>query len=133
MTIIKIEGIIPKSFNLNRHEIDNIIKESLATLNIKNTLEIEIIFTSSQKIRELNLKYRKINKPTDVLSFPQKQFRDKGPSLLGSIIISSEMVEKKNENLQQVIKHGLLHLLGYDHEKNEKEWKNMASLINCSL
>ena len=83
--------------------------------------EIELIITTNDEIQEINAAHRDIDKPTDVLSFP---YEDMPMTPLGSIVISQEFVESKAKELghtQQdesalLFIHGLLHLLGFDHE-----------------
>ena len=90
----------------------------------------EILFSLSlsdnQKIQKLNKKFRKKNKPTDILSFSYKDKINKNKFYLGDIIISyNYMNQPKNiSNLNfknKVVKifiHGFLHLFGFDHKKN---------------
>ncbi|MCK4974730.1 MAG: rRNA maturation RNase YbeY [Sulfurimonas sp.] len=83
--------------------------------------EIELIITDNAEIKEINKAHRNIDKDTDVLSFP---YEDMPMSPLGSIVISSSHVEnkakelkhKESDELALLFIHGLLHLLGYDHE-----------------
>ena len=95
-------------------------------------IEVSIFFTDDEMIRELNHKYREINKPTDVLSFAFEDDEDSFPlvgenRILGDIIISVETAQRNaqeaNHSLEWeiniLILHGLLHLLGYDHLKDK--------------
>ncbi|MCF6310363.1 MAG: rRNA maturation RNase YbeY [Sulfurimonas sp.] len=83
--------------------------------------EIELIITDNKEIKEINKAHRNIDKDTDVLSFP---YEDMPMSPLGSIVISSMHVEnkakelkhKQSDELTLLFIHGLLHLLGFDHE-----------------
>jgi len=83
--------------------------------------EIELVITSNDEIQRINKEYRNIDKPTDVLSFP---YEEMPMSPLGSIVISQDFVISKSEELGHTQEdeftllfiHGLLHLLGYDHE-----------------
>ncbi|MDO8453886.1 MAG: rRNA maturation RNase YbeY [Sulfurimonas sp.] len=97
--------------------------------------EIELIITSNEEIREINKEHRNIDKDTDVLSFP---YVEMPMSPLGSIVISSWHVEAKSKEfshttdneLALLFIHGLLHLLGYDHEVDSGEMREKeASLI----
>lgn len=123
-------------FNNESPEIKNVliaaVQTSLDKFNIDGA-SLEIIFVNPEEIQELNKKYRQIDKPTDVLSFPQTLVPRAKIRLLGSIVIAKQMVTLKNEDLSDVIKHGLLHLLGFDHEVDEKSWQNEAKKINCNL
>ena len=90
--------------------------------------EIELIVTTEIEIKKINNQYRNINKSTDVLSFP---YEDMPMSPLGSIVISANHVEQKAKELNHSIDnelsllfiHGLLHLLGYDHEVDDGEMR----------
>ena len=98
--------------------------------------EIELIVTSNEEIRGINKEYREIDKPTDVLSFP---YEDMPMSPLGSIVISSSYVELKakelghteDNELALLFIHGLLHLIGFDHEIDNGEMREEEErLIN---
>ena len=75
------------------------------------TKDISIVLVDKKKIQEINKKYRKQDKPTDVLSFEE----------IDEIFICPEIAGK--ENLVRVLIHGILHLLGYKHEKKEDALK----------
>ena len=96
--------------------------------------EIELVITDNDSIRELNREYREKNKPTDVLSFPlETPFTEQSvfDIPLGTIVISADFVKEKAEiydhteqdELKLLFIHGLLHLLGYDHETDEGEMR----------
>ncbi len=77
-----------------------------------------LYFTGDDEMALLNLKYRGKEGPTDVLSFP---LSDDNEMTLGEIIISVETAEKQaegtlDEEVRELFVHGMLHLLGYDHE-----------------
>jgi len=90
--------------------------------------EIELIITNNEEIKAINAKYRKIDKDTDVLSFP---YEDMPMAPLGSIVISNYHVESKakeflhetSDELALLFIHGLLHILGYDHEVDSGEMR----------
>lgn len=99
--------------------------------------DIELIITHNDEIQELNNEHRNINKATDVLSFPLEFDMPNMP--LGSIVISVDYVEDKakeyghsfNEEFSLLFIHGLLHLLGYDHEVDNGEHREKEEeLIN---
>lgn len=92
--------------------------------------DVTIAFVSDRRMRELNKQFRGKNSTTDVLSFPfEADEFDLDENQLGDIIISLEQAEKQaNENdltleneIKQLILHGVLHLCGYDHETDEGE------------
>ncbi len=80
-------------------------------------------------IRELNSNYRGKDKPTNVLSFPMQEgeFSDITPGLLGDVVISLDTAEQEadqahisiDERMSQLLIHGILHLLGFDHEVDD--------------
>lgn len=87
--------------------------------------EVHLVFCSDETVRALNGEFRKLDKTTDVLSFPWTSDENdlvKGP-FLGEIYVSLPQVERqapeygatKRQELERVIVHGLLHLCGYDH------------------
>ncbi len=96
--------------------------------------EIELIITSNEEIRQINKEHRNIDKDTDVLSFPYVAMP---MAPLGSIVISSWHVESKakefghtsNDELALLFIHGLLHLLGYDHEVDGGEMREKEALL----
>ena len=93
--------------------------------------EVSMTFMNPDEIRSLNREYRDIDEPTDVLSFPMFE-PDAIPSdlpvlMLGDIVICPEEVSKlhpelsQREGLSLMIAHSFLHLLGYDHDTDEKQ------------
>ena len=106
--------------------------------NFKNKKqEFSILLTDSKKMKNLNYKFRKKKKPTDVLSFPIKTLIRK-KFYIGDIAISFEIINKrskKSDFLYEFDKtwvHGYLHLVGYDHKKL-KDFKKMNKKENLIL
>jgi probable rRNA maturation factor len=100
----------------------------LREMGLPSGTELSLSFINDAEMRELNRVWRKIDRATDVLSFPQ----DGGPdyTILGDIVISIDTAERQSvrygstlhDELKKLIVHGVLHLLGYDHKKKrEKE------------
>ena len=112
----------PNNFFYNK--INNLNKNYKKYKNKK--VYCTLLLSGSKEIKKLNKKFRKKNKPTDVLSFPYNDKVGKNKFYLGDIIISyNYMNQPKNiSNLNfknKVVKifiHGFLHLLGFDHKKN---------------
>ena len=110
-------------FEINISSLEKIVE----TLTKK---DIELLVVRNDEIRILNKEHRKIDKATDVLSFPLEYDFVNMP--LGSIVISTDFVEEKskeyghefNEEFSLLFIHGLLHLLGYDHEVDNGEHRN---------
>ncbi len=110
------------------------------TTDILNALdyhdaELSILIVDDPQIAILNKKYLHRNGPTNVIAFPMRtdQFSNINPELLGDVVISIETAEKEGKNIgismeerfTQLLVHGILHLLGYDHETSEQEADKM--------
>ena len=104
----------------------------------KKNLIFTILLTNSSFIKKLNKKFRKKNKPTDVLSFPflSKQdlkLKKEKNIYIGDIAVCYEIIKKRSKKtdffleFNKVWVHGLLHLIGYDHIKN-KDYIKMAKI-----
>ena len=79
---------------------------------------VAVEFVSEERIRELNRDYRRLDEPTDVLSFSvDEDGPAAGPRELGDIVICPE----RTEDVREAILHGALHLTGMDHETDEGE------------
>ena len=100
----------------------------------KKKKEFTVFLTNNLRMKKLNNKFRKINKPTDVLSFPLK-IKKKSNIYLGDIAISYEIVNKRSKKslfdheLDKMWIHGYLHLSGHDHIKY-KDFKKMSRKEN---
>ena len=93
--------------------------------------EITLAFVSRQKIQQLNHQFRHKNKPTDVLSFSGVEAGELGElALCGEILVEQARDHKLelNEELGYMLIHGVLHLLGYDHEEDGPRAKEMFQL-----
>ena len=106
---------------------NNYFKKKLDKLNKiksfkKKNYEFSVLLTNSKKMKSLNFKFRKKNKPTDVLSFPFHH-EEKKSVYIGDIAISFEIVNKRSKvsnfflELDKMWIHGYFHLIGYDHKK----------------
>lgn len=108
------------------------------------TIEVSIRLTDDAEVHTLNRQYRQKDKPTNVLSFPMVQAdlleslanTDDGEILLGDIVLAAETCAREAAEkqwpapayVQHLIVHGLLHLLGYDHERGETQANAMEAL-----
>jgi probable rRNA maturation factor len=111
----------------------------LSDRQILKHLEVSVLFVNDAGMRRLNYLYRGMDRTTDVLSFPL-QVNEKLPSasnlLLGDIVISLPQTMRQADEyettfyqeLARLLVHGLLHLLGYDHEKNSYQAVKMRRL-----
>ena len=98
---------------------------------------VTVAFVSDKKIRQLNHQFRRIDKVTDVLSFPA----DSGGGELGDIAISVETAARQAKvngltldgEIAQLMLHGLLHLSGYDHETDKGEMNRLELKLRKKL
>lgn len=114
-------------------DIENILKLGLKHMNIKDSY-ISVVIVDKDKIHEINKTYRNVDKVTDVISFA---FEDNGGitpdglRILGEIYLcmdkaKEQAIEYGHSNKREIcylVTHGLLHLLGYNHEKEEDKKK----------
>jgi probable rRNA maturation factor len=99
--------------------------------------ELSLLFVSDLQIQALNQRYLRRDKPTNVLSFPMRkgEFSILHPHLLGDIVISVETAERQSNQfglnemgmIILLMVHGVLHLIGYEHEGTKKGAREMAA------
>lgn len=98
--------------------------------------ELSVALVDNAEIRKLNAKFRARDYPTDVLSFPVGDALPPGVRLLGDVVISVEKAKEQakerrrslSEEMALLLIHGIVHLLGYDHERSAKEARIMGRL-----
>ncbi len=110
-------------------EYKKIIDKSIA--EIPGEGEVSILLTNDFEIQNLNRNFRQKDKPTNVLSFPQDEV-----GMLGDVALSLETLEREaaeqdktlHEHFTHLFVHGVLHLMGHDHEIGDKEQAEMEAL-----
>jgi rRNA maturation RNase YbeY len=101
----------------------------------QGTGELSVVLINDRAMRKLNAQYRGKDRPTDVLSFPQSSPRGGVEQLIGDVVISLQAAtrqakEQKSTLHGEVVRllvHGILHLLGYDHERSPQEARRMRA------
>lgn len=122
--------------------MEKIALDSLQYEGFQEECEISISIVDNEEIHQINKQFRGIDRPTDVLSFPQLTFEEgeimdrneNGEVVLGDIIISLERAREQAEEYGHSLKreiafltaHSMLHLLGYDHMEPEEEKEMFA-------
>lgn len=112
---------LPRGFS--RPAVRKIVEKVLAGEKKKET-GLVLLFLGPAKMAELNLRYRQKKGPTDVLSFSALEAGYSGEVIICPAQVRQNARRFKEEfpkELQRVLVHGLLHLLGYDHEKSRKK------------
>jgi len=115
---------------INKDFFEKIAKDTFSYLNEKSNYDFDVVLVSDVEIKNLNKKYRKIDKVTDVLTFNIKE-----ENFLGQIFICIDQVKRQakkierndKEELAEIFIHGILHLFDYNDE-NEKGYKKMVFL-----
>ena len=131
----------------NRQDNHRISKKKIrqTAIAILNALdypdaELSILIVDDQQIAQLNRQYLNREGPTNVIAFSmrQGQFSDIAPNLLGDVVISADTAQREahsadismQDRFDQLLIHGVLHLLGYDHETTADEARRMEKKTN---
>ena len=135
--MIHIESEIPFAVHLLEHAANAALEHQSHSLDS----ELSIILTTDARLQELNLNYLGIDAPTDVLSFPASETDpETGERYIGDILISVPRAQAQAEaaghpleaEVQLLVVHGVLHLLGHDHAEAEEKarmWKAQAEIL----
>jgi probable rRNA maturation factor len=136
------QNAIPVTYKL-KMLIRRAIGATLAYEQYNNDVEVSVTLTDSENIQDLNLRFRGIDAPTDVLSFPLFDFEgetdeppvDEIQNMLGDIVLNLERTRSQAEEFGHSFEreaafltvHSMLHLLGYDHETGEEDEADMRA------
>lgn len=121
---------------IGRENLEKLIKSYSSSYPTYDFLA-DVALISEDAMRDLNRAERNIDEATDVLSFPTLKnplAEHKGkPVLIGGIVICPTKATNYGETLPQLVHHGLLHLLGFDHETNFELWRHEEERILAVL
>ncbi len=136
------QEIIPLSYKL-KMLVRRAVEATLDYEQYGNPCEVSVTFTDNASIHELNKKYRGVDRPTDVLSFPlfdydgesEEPVVDELIGMLGDVVLSLEQAKRQAEEYGHSFErevafltvHSMLHLLGYDHETGEDDEADMRA------
>eukprot|EP00216_Chloropicon_sp_CCMP2111_P005782 CAMPEP_0198239700 /NCGR_PEP_ID=MMETSP1446-20131203/5043_1 /TAXON_ID=1461542 ORGANISM="Unidentified sp, Strain CCMP2111" /NCGR_SAMPLE_ID=MMETSP1446 /ASSEMBLY_ACC=CAM_ASM_001112 /LENGTH=552 /DNA_ID=CAMNT_0043922335 /DNA_START=92 /DNA_END=1750 /DNA_ORIENTATION=+ len=105
-----------------------------SSMEVSQRMEVSVLISGDEEIRDLNATWRGVNRPTDVLSFPNGEVPPGyDATILGDVVISAETAERQarqrghslHDEIRVLMVHGLLHLLDYDHERSEEHARVM--------
>jgi len=126
------EGVKLPYKNITKQVIKKIALVTAEHLDIQNAF-ITIIVTDDAYIKNINREFRGLNEPTDVISFSNREnpFPEVDPSQeeIGDIYLSLERAERQSieyretlmDEVKRLVIHGILHLMGYDHERSDED------------
>jgi probable rRNA maturation factor len=131
VTSVEVSGCVPR---LTRRDIATFARRVLRAVDVEPE-ELSIAFVDDESMRELNRKFRRKNKTTDVLTFPGD-----GP-LLGEIVISVDQARRQAADekhslateVRYLILHGILHAMGYDHETDHGEMNALELKMRAAV
>ncbi|HEV7428378.1 MAG TPA: rRNA maturation RNase YbeY [Thermoanaerobaculia bacterium] len=143
MTNVEVTGAAVPRFS--RREIAEFVRRVLIALRVDDDIhEVSIAIVDDDAMRNLNRKFRKKNKTTDVLTFPADD-SDADPNAsgrpLGDIVISIDQARRQATDqkhslateIRYLILHGILHALGYDHETDQGEMNALELEVRSAV
>ena len=132
---------IESDFPISRDLLERAAQEALTQQAESRDAELTIVLTDDARLHQLNRDYLGIDAPTDVLSFPASETDpETGARYIGDILISVSRAQAQADaaghplesELQLLVAHGVLHLLGHDHARSEDKaemWKAQAEIL----
>ncbi len=128
MSSIRVLIFVESRYSVNRKRIKQAVQEIIGENNISSPTEVSVAIVGDRKMRSLNKKYRDKDKTTNVLSFPINEGGEailpEGITRLGDIVLAYPQIIREaaaeevlvDDKIDELVKHGLLHLLGMHHE-----------------
>jgi len=133
---------IESDFSFPEELLERAVQAALEHEAESQDAELSIVLTDNEHLQELNLNYLGIDAPTDVLSFPASETDpESGARYIGDILISIPRAQAQADaaghplesEVQLLVIHGVLHLLGHDHAEPEEKarmWKAQTEILN---
>src|ERR1700744_2516815 len=125
---------LPAASALGKRDLNRFLAEATAALGLAG--EVSVLLTGDKQLRAMNLQFRGVDKPTDVLSFPALpeaanggQGGDLAISLETAAIQAADHGHPLQMEVKVLILHGLLHLAGYDHERDQGQMRRREKLL----
>jgi probable rRNA maturation factor len=124
----------PAALGLGKRDLSRFLASATEVLGLAG--EFSVLLTGDERLRAMNLQFRGVDKPTDVLSFPAlpgAAGSDQGGDLAISVETAAIQAAEHGHSVQMEIKililHGLLHLAGYDHERDQGQMRRRETLL----
>ena len=124
---------------LSSSTLERFVLRARRAVGLRNT--VNVLVTSSAELRSLNQRFRRANKATDVLSFPAQQVSLQTKRVAGEVAISADIARENARHLGHsvadevkiLVLHGILHLAGFDHERDNGEMARKESRLRRQL
>ena len=135
-TLAAATGPLPaKQKSLRKRELSSFLTTAASAAKLKG--QMCVLLTTDAAVRDLNLRFRRKNKATDVLSFPAAEAFGKAAQIAGDLAISLETAARQAEafghpletEVKVLILHGILHLAGMDHEADTGQMARRESAL----
>jgi probable rRNA maturation factor len=116
-----------QDLHLDEVRLSSLARHTLKSEEVAPDAELSVLLVNSDHIRRLNARFAGDDYPTDVLAFPMMEEEEEGTLLLGDVVICPQVAEANavqmghslGTELDALVVHGTLHLLGYDHQAAE--------------
>ncbi len=135
---------------VDTRRISGVVRQTIGTDRLEEKLELGLVIVDDAQIRDLNRQFRQVDSPTDVLAFAMMEgespkLENRAPPVyLGDVIISFPRAESQaretghpvEDEVDLLVVHGVLHLLGFDHgTESEKEemWARQEAILGKRL
>ncbi len=148
VTKVEIDLLVEAGNWTGEDELSELVSGAVAAvlaelgLNLEAPSELSVVFSDDAHVARLNAAWRGKDTPTNVLSFPAFPVRsgDPIPPMLGDIVLASETIEREarlegkrlSHHITHLLIHGMLHLLGHDHE-NDRDAEAMEAIERLAL
>jgi probable rRNA maturation factor len=110
-----------QSLSVDEDGLTALARQTLGAEGLTSLVELSVSFVDETEMADLHVRYMDEEGPTDVLSFPLDEVDDRGVRLLGDVIVAPSVAARNNPDdpsgeVRLLLVHGILHVLGYDHE-----------------
>ena len=122
--------------SVDERRLSSLARHTLAAEGVGEGAELSVLLVTEEHIRNLNMRFANENHETDVLAFPMMEDEEDDELVLGDVVMCPGVAEKNalrlghslSRELDVLLVHGTLHLLGYDHQGNEDKLRMDARL-----
>ena len=126
-----------RRYRIDRNSVISFCATVLKSLGVPAAQSLSVVFVGASRIQSMNCQYRWKDYATDVLSFSYEGVKLDGFSFLGEIVIAPEVAfnhairsgTQPERELRKILVHGILHLLGYDHESDQGQMNRLQTKL----